>query len=131
MTGKKRNGKKILIVEDEAGISKFLSLRLREAGFSVEIAEDGEKGLNMIRQIRPELVILDLMLPYLSGGEVCKAVREDDDEEIARIPIIMLTSHATEVDRIVGKVIGATYYMTKPFNFSAVLENIRQTIGTP
>ena len=85
--------------------------------------------MNLIRQIRPDLIILDLMLPHLPGGEVCKAVREDDDEEIAKIPIIMLTANASDVDRIVGKVIGANYYMTKPFDFSDVLENIQQTIG--
>ncbi len=129
MAEKKRDGKLILIVEDEGNISKFLAFRLRQAGFVVEIADDGEKGLNLIRQIRPDLIILDLMLPHLPGGEVCKAVREDDDEEIAKIPIIMLTANASDVDRIVGKVIGANYYMTKPFDFSDVLENIQQTIG--
>ncbi|MEI7752058.1 MAG: response regulator [Candidatus Omnitrophota bacterium] len=129
MARKKRDGKLILIVEDEGNISKFLAFRLRQAGFVVEIADDGEKGLNLIRQIRPDLIILDLMLPHLPGGEVCKAVREDDDEEIAKIPIIMLTANASDVDRIVGKVIGANYYMTKPFDFSDVLENIQQTIG--
>jgi DNA-binding response OmpR family regulator len=125
---KKKDGKTILIVEDEEDMSKLLSFRLRQAGFSVEIAADGEKGLNMIRQMRPDLIILDLMLPHLSGSEVCKAVREDNDEEIAHIPIIMLTANATDVDRIVGKVIGANYYMTKPFHFPEVLKNIRQTI---
>ena len=129
MARKDTGGKMILIVEDEGNISKFLAFRLRQAGFVVEIADDGEKGLNLIRQIRPDLIILDLMLPHLPGGEVCKAVREDDDEEIAKIPIIMLTANASDVDRIVGKVIGANYYMTKPFDFSDVLENIQQTIG--
>lgn len=130
MTEEKKNGKTILVVEDEEDMRKLLSIRLRQAGFFVEMAEDGEKALNMARQIRPDLIILDLMLPHLSGGEVCKAVREDDDEEIAHIPIIMLTANATDVDRIVGKVIGANYYMTKPFHFPEVLKNIRQTLGT-
>ena len=129
MARKDTGGKMILIVEDEGNISKFLALRLRQAGFVVAIADDGEKGLNLIRQIRPDLIILDLMLPSLPGGEVCKAVREDDGEEVAKIPIIMLTANASDVDRIVGKVIGANYYMTKPFDFPDVLENIQQTIG--
>jgi DNA-binding response OmpR family regulator len=130
MVRRKRDGKMILIIEDERDIGKFLAFRLQQAGFFVEIAGDGKKGLNMIRQMRPDLVLLDLMLPHLPGGEVCKAVREDDDEGIARIPIIMLTANATDVDRIVGKVIGANCYMTKPFDFPDVLENIRKILGT-
>ena len=120
---------KILIVDDEEGMRRMLSFRLRQAGFMVQVAADGEKALIIARQIRPDLILLDLTLPHISGQEVCKAVREDDDKEFASTPIIMLTARSTEVDRIIGKVIGANYYMTKPFDFPDVLGNIQQTIG--
>ena len=126
---KKRGKKIILIVDDEEGMRRMLSFRLRQAGFMVQVAADGEKALIIARQIRPDLILLDLTLPHISGQEVCKAVREDDDKEFASTPIIMLTARSTEVDRIIGKVIGANYYMTKPFDFPDVLGNIQQTIG--
>ena len=126
---KNRDKKIILIVDDEEDIKRMLAFQLRQAGFIVQVASDGEKALEIARRILPDLIILDLTLPYISGQEVCKAVREDDDKEFASTPIIMLTARSTEVDRIIGKVIGANYYMTKPFDFPAVLENIQQSIG--
>jgi DNA-binding response OmpR family regulator len=126
---KKRDKKIILIVDDEEDTRKMLAFRLRQAGFIVQVAGDGEKALKIARRILPDLIVLDLTLPHISGQEVCKAVREDDDTEFAKTPIIMLTAKSTDVDRIIGKVIGANYYMTKPFDFPAVLENIQQTIG--
>ena len=126
---KKRDEKTILIVDDEEDMRRMLAFRLRQAGFIVQVAADGEKALKIARQIRPDLILLDLTLPHISGQEVCKAVREDADKEFAGTPIIMLTARSTEVDRIIGKVIGANYYMTKPFDFSEVLGNIQQTIG--
>ena len=126
---KKRDKKIILIVDDEEDIRRMLAFRLRQAGFIVQVASDGEKALEVARRIFPDLIVLDLTLPHISGQEVCKAVREDDDKEFASTPIIMLTAKSTEVDHIIGKVIGANYYMTKPFDFPAVLENIQQTIG--
>ena len=127
---KERDKKIILIVDDEEMIRKSLAFRLRQAGFIVQVAADGEKALEVARRIFPDLIVLDLTLsPQISGQEVCKAVREDDDTEFAKTPIIMLTARSAEVDRIIGKVIGANHYMTKPFDFPAVLKNIQKTIG--
>ena len=118
--------KKILIVEDEYSASKFLSLRLTKLGFQVSAAIDGLTGLKEATENIPDLIILDLMIPQLPGEEVCKAIRENLDERISKIPIIMLTGKDSEVDRIVGKVIGANAYLTKPYEFSDLLEQIKK-----
>ena len=123
--------KKILIVEDDESISKFLSYRLSRLEFEVALAKDGEEGLEKAKEI-PDLIILDLMLPKFSGEEVCKAIREnEDDERFANIPIIMLTAKTSDVDRIVGKVIGANTYMTKPFRADELVKEIRRLTCIP
>ncbi len=116
--------KKVLLVEDENDIAKAVSFRLRQAGYDVEIAQDGLRGLEMARKIRPDILVLDLMLPELPGEEVCKAIREGDDEELSRTPILMLTAKDSTVDQIVGRVIGANCYMCKPFDMQALIENV-------
>lgn len=118
--------KRILIIEDEEGVTKPLSLRLRHLGFEVSIAADGMRGLNETRQTFPDLVILDLLLPKLIGEEVCKAIREDENDKVATIPIIMLTGKDSLTDKVIGKVIGANAYLTKPFEFEDLLKEIRQ-----
>lgn len=120
--------KKILIIEDEISASKFLSLRLQRLGFDVHTAFDGVTGLKEAVDKLPDLVILDLMIPKLPGEEVCKAIRENLEEKIARIPIIMLTGKDTLVDKILGKVIGANAYLTKPYEFEALWEEIKRIL---
>ncbi|MBM3244747.1 MAG: response regulator [Candidatus Omnitrophica bacterium] len=114
--------KKVLIVEDEVDICRILSLRFQKKGFEVLVANNGEEGFNKAKQEKPDIIILDLMLPKLPGEEVCKKIRSD--EEIAETPIIMLTAKATDVDRIVGKVIGANAYLYKPFDAKQLLEEV-------
>ena len=106
--------KKILIVEDEPDIRKLVHYNLTQERFKVLEAEDGEKALKIVRQEKPDLVILDLMLPSLSGLEVCRILRERP--ETARLPILMLTAKAGEADRVVGLEMGADDYLTKPFS---------------
>lgn len=118
--------KKILIIEDEYSASKFLSFRLKNLGFEVLTAFDGATGLKEATESIPDLVILDLMIPKLPGEEVCKKIRENYDEQIAKIPIIMLTGKDSMVDKILGKVIGADAYLTKPYEFNELLENIKK-----
>lgn len=118
--------KTILIVEDDASIRKMLQARLVSADFEVVTAGDGEEGLALARKIRPDLILLDLRLPKLHGEEVCKAVREDHDKKFAGIPILMLTAKTADVDRVIGHVIGATLYMTKPFDGGEVVKAIRK-----
>lgn len=119
-----RTKKNILLVEDDPDISNSVAFRLRKQGYVVRVEKDGKSGLDAALQNVPNLLILDLMLPHISGEEICKAVREHEDEQIQKIPIIMLTAKSSEVDAIVGRVIGANYYMAKPFSMEDLLEKI-------
>lgn len=118
--------KKILIIEDEVDLCKFLDLRFQKEGFAVVIANDGVEGLEKAKEEKPDIIILDLMLPSLPGEEVCKRIRKDAD--ICETPIIMLTAKDTDVDRIVGRVIGADAYLNKPFDGRKLLDEIRRFI---
>lgn len=120
--------KKILIIEDEYSASKFLSFRLKRLGFEIVTAFDGITGLKEATEGLPDLLILDLMIPKLPGEEVCKAIRESFDEQIAKIPIIMLTGKDSMIDKILGKVIGADAYLTKPYDFKDLLAAIKKII---
>jgi len=105
---------KILIADDEPDVLRLVSFNLKSAGFSVMEAEDGHGALEKARKNNPVLIILDLMLPGMTGLEVCKALKAL--ESTARIPIVMLTARTEEVDRIVGFELGADDYITKPFS---------------
>ena len=118
--------KKILIVEDDRDLSKFLTYLLKKTGFQICTAYDGEEGLDLARKERPGLIILDLRLPKFPGEEVCKAIREDHDKSFARIPIIMLTGKTADVDRVIGNVIGASCYLTKPFGTEDLMMQVRR-----
>jgi two-component system response regulator RegX3 len=120
--------KRVLIIEDEYSASKFLSLRLENLGFTVSTAFDGMTGLKEATETIPDLIILDLMIPQLPGEEVCKALRESFDEKLVRIPIIMLTGKDSMVDKILGKVIGADAYLTKPYEFNDLFEVIKKIL---
>ena len=117
------NGQKILVVEDEPDISKLVSYNLTQERFKVLTAEDGEQALKVIQREKPNLVVLDLMLPGLSGIEVCKILR--DRPETAKLPILMLTAKAGESDRIVGLELGADDYLTKPFSPREMVARVR------
>jgi len=118
--------KKILLIEDDDSMVKILEFRLKKNGFNVVVALDGEEGMEKVKKNKLDLVILDLMLPKLPGEEVCRRMRKD--RETADIPVIMLTAKALDVDRIVGKVIGADYYITKPFDPEDLLKKINKLI---
>jgi DNA-binding response OmpR family regulator len=120
--------KRILIIEDEYSASKFLTLRLKSLGYGVSAAFDGMAGLKEASETIPDLIILDLMLPKLPGEEVCKSLRESFDEQLAKIPIIMLTGKDSLVDKVLGKVIGADAYLTKPYDFSDLFEVIKKIL---
>ena len=106
--------KKILVVDDEADVLDLVCMNLRAAGFAVTTAENGTAALQKARTEPPDLIILDLMLPELSGIEVCKALKKEN--ATAAIPIIMLTAKSEEVDRVVGLELGADDYVAKPFS---------------
>src|SRR5436189_865932 len=105
---------RILIIEDEQDVIDLLTLNLRKAGFALSTATDGAAGLRKVREELPALIILDLMLPRMSGLEICKILKTD--AATRHIPIIMLTAKAEEIDRIVGLEFGADDYVTKPFS---------------
>jgi DNA-binding response OmpR family regulator len=104
----------ILVVDDEAGITDFVSYNLEQAGYRARVEATGKGALSSAAKETPDLVVLDLMLPDLSGFEVCKALRQK--EATRRVPVIMLTARDDEVDKIVGLEIGADDYVTKPFS---------------
>jgi two-component system phosphate regulon response regulator PhoB len=105
---------RILVVDDEPDLLELVRVNLRQAGFEVETAETGRAALERLRRSPPDLVVLDLMLPDVSGTEICRRMRAD--AELAELPIIMLTARADEVDRVVGLELGADDYVTKPFS---------------
>ena len=111
---------RILIVEDEKKIARFLELELTHEGYEVETAADGRTGLEKALQWKPDLMILDLMLPELSGIEVCRRLRHESD-----LPIIMLTAKDDVSDKVMGLDMGADDYMTKPFAIEELLARIR------
>lgn len=113
-------GKKILIVEDEQKIARFLELELEYEGYSVEIATNGRDGFEKGKSPDIDLIILDLMLPGLSGIEVCRRIRQTSN-----VPIIMLTAKDDISDKVTGLDIGADDYMTKPFAVEELLARIR------
>ncbi|HXK25582.1 MAG TPA: response regulator [Myxococcota bacterium] len=105
---------RILVVDDEPDLLELVRINLRQAGYEVETAETGRDALDLLRRSPPDLVVLDLMLPDVSGTEICRRMRSDP--ELAELPIIMLTAKADEVDRVVGLELGADDYVTKPFS---------------
>ena len=117
-------GQKILVVEDEQNILEAIKYSMNAEGFEVYGAEDGERGLEIAREISPDLVILDVMLPKLDGFEVCRILRRDDMD----IPVFMLTAKAEEIDRVVGLEIGADDYITKPFSMRELLARVRNAL---
>ena len=119
--------KKILIVDDDQLISLTLKRLLELRGYQIVIAADGEEGLEKTNSAAPDLIILDLMLPKLSGEEVCKKIRKD--ENLAHLPIIMLTAKSFDSDKIIGKVIGANCYLTKPCDINELLENTSKLLA--
>ncbi|MBN1402445.1 MAG: response regulator transcription factor [Anaerolineae bacterium] len=111
---------RILVVDDEAQIVHVLRGYLERAGFEILTAYDGREALRVARQEKPDLIILDLMLPELDGVDVCRALRKESD-----VPIIMLTARVEETDRIIGLELGADDYVTKPFSPREVVARVR------
>jgi len=105
---------KILIIEDDKHISRLVKYNLEKAGYGCAIADDGEEALNALSKERPDLIILDIMLPGMDGFEACRLIKQNT--KLKNIPIIMLTAKGEEVDRIVGLELGADDYVVKPFS---------------
>jgi len=113
--------KKILIIEDEMDLIKGLKMNLSDEGFEVDWAIDGAEGLRKALEEKPDLILLDIMLPEMNGLEVCRKLRQNK----TGIPVIMLTAKGEEIDKVVGLEIGADDYMTKPFSIRELLARIK------
>ncbi len=113
-------GKTILVVEDDATLLDVLRYNMTREGYSVVTAQDGQEALAVARAEKPDLLILDIMLPYLSGLDVCRILRKE-----MSAPILMLTAKADEIDKVVGLEIGADDYVTKPFSLRELVARVR------
>jgi two-component system OmpR family response regulator len=114
------NQKKVLIVEDDKTLQDILRYNLVKEGYNVITASDGLQALNISRAEKPELIILDLMLPHMNGLEVCRILRKE-----MTVPLLMLTAKSEEIDKIIGLEVGADDYMTKPFSIRELLARTR------
>ncbi|KJS79755.1 MAG: hypothetical protein JM58_19630 [Peptococcaceae bacterium BICA1-8] len=114
---------RILVVEDDPNIRELLQYNLEKEGFEVRTAEDGQKGLEEIETKWPDLVILDLMIPYRDGLEICRIMRSK--RELAHIPVIILTAKGEEIDRVLGLEMGADDYVTKPFSTREIIARVK------
>ena len=113
----------VLIVEDDRNIAELLQMYLEKEGYAVTVAEDGGKGLAKFRAIKPDLVLLDVMMPVMDGWAVCKAIRAD-----SQVPIIMLTAKGETDDKVAGLKSGADDYVTKPFEMKELLARIEAVL---
>jgi two-component system phosphate regulon response regulator PhoB len=122
---------KILVIEDEADIQQILDYNLREKGHKVTLAGRGEEGLRLVREKKPDLVLLDLMLPDMSGTEVCRQIKSDP--QLKTTQVIILTAKGEEIDRVVGFELGADDYVVKPFSVRELLLRIQAILrrGAP
>ena len=110
----------VLVVEDEVSLNETLRFNLEREGYDVHTAIDGESGLALARRLEPDLIILDVMLPALSGMEVLRQLRSDSD-----VPVLLLTARTAEIDRVQGLDLGADDYITKPFGLAELLARVR------
>ena len=116
-------GKKILIAEDEAELLFTVKSRLEFEGFAVTTVGDGEEALKKVQEDRPDLILLDIMMPKLNGYQVCRELKSNP--ETKEIPVALVTAKTQETDKFWGKDVGANDYITKPFDMDALLEKIR------
>lgn len=122
------NPKKILVADDEPNIVISLEYLMKREGYTVLVARDGQEALDVIVRDRPDLVLLDVMMPKKTGYEVCQAVRAIDDLQATRI--LMLTAKGRDTDLAKGVALGADAYMTKPFSTRDLVQKVKDLLGT-
>ena len=118
-----QNLPKVLVVEDEKSFVEALKVGLDREGFDVKVAEDGLMALNLFQTFKPDLILLDVMLPKISGLDVCKEIRTE-----SKVPIIMVTAKGEEIDTVVGLEVGADDYVTKPYRLREVVARMRSLL---
>jgi len=112
----------VLVVDDEADLVRILQFGLEAIGYQVETASDGQEGLKKARELKPDIILLDLMLPKLDGYKVCRLLKFD--ERYKNIPIIILSARTQEGDQLLAMEMGANRFVTKPYDFAEVLSHI-------
>jgi len=113
---------RVLVVDDEADLIRILEFGLKSMGYAVETASDGQEGLKKAREMKPDIILLDLMLPKLDGYKVCRLLKFD--ERYKNIPIIILSARTQEGDQSLAMEMGANRFITKPYDFSEVMNHI-------
>jgi len=122
------NPKKILVVDDTPDIVQFLVVRLRSEGFDTLTAYNGFDALEITRKEKPDLIILDVMMPQLNGFQVCRKIKQDT--ELVHIPVIFLTAKDQPSDRFWGEEVGSSAYLTKPLDPREVAQKVHEILGT-
>ncbi|HEY3155133.1 MAG TPA: response regulator [Candidatus Eisenbacteria bacterium] len=113
---------RVLVVDDEADLVRILQFGLQAIGYHVDTASDGQEGLKKARELKPDIILLDLMLPKLDGYKVCRLLKFD--ERYKNIPIIILSARTQEGDQLLAMEMGANRFVTKPYDFAEVLSHI-------
>ena len=121
-----RSGVSVLVVEDEQDVAELLRYHLTKEGYEVALVGNGADALKRARELKPELVLLDIMVPQLNGWEVCRRLKKDPD--LAQIPVIMVSGRVEEGDKVLGFEVGADDYVTKPFSPRELLARIRAVL---
>ena len=114
---------RVLVIEDERALTDVLAYNLKREGYEPILAHDGQEGLRKAQTMLPDLIVLDLMLPGMSGLDVCRALRAN--EKTGGIPVLMLTAKAEEADQVIGFSLGADDYVTKPFSVKVLIQRLR------
>jgi two-component system phosphate regulon response regulator PhoB len=114
---------RVLLIEDEPSLTEVLTYNLKREGYEVRVAHDGRDGLRLAQAFLPDIVLLDLMLPGMSGLDICRELRAA--QATSRLPVIMLTAKAEETDQVVGFAMGADDYVTKPFSVKVLLQRMK------
>lgn len=129
MTNQESSRGRVLVVDDEPDLVRVLEFGLRASGYTVESASDGQEGLKKAREIKPDVILLDLMLPKLDGYKVCRLLKFDD--RFKHIPIIILSARTQEGDQALALEMGANRFVTKPYDFSEILGYIETLLKSP
>jgi two-component system alkaline phosphatase synthesis response regulator PhoP len=121
--------KTILVIDDEPSIGRVVQFKLQQEGFKVSVATDGLEGLAKVNEEKPDLILLDLMMPGMDGFEVCRRLRASP--ETVATPVIILTARGQEMDRIRGVELGVLDFFTKPFSPQKLLERVKEVFKSP
>ena len=122
-SGSRSRGTRVLVVEDEADVAEMIRYNLGKEGYDVRLAANGTDALRQVKEAKPDVILLDIMVPHLNGWEICRRLKQD--RETAAIPVIMVTGRTEEGDKVLGFEMGADDYVTKPFSPRELLARVR------